>query len=101
MAMQIIENEVVDIINTTNNNSDINTLNDDYIETQLKILTQSERYVERQLKTALEDSAFIATPEWQEIGEGPKVPSGVHYRMNLETGKKEAKLLETEDETDH
>ena len=41
---------------------------------------------------------FVATEEWQEIKEGQKVPSGLHYRMNLETGKKEAKLMETEDD---
>ena len=40
----------------------------------------------------LED--FVATNEWQEIKEGQKVPAGLHYRMNLETGKKEAKILE-------
>ena len=62
MAMQIIENEVADINNTTNNNSDINTLNDDYIETQLNTLNQSERYVERQLKTAREGSGKIIRP---------------------------------------
>ena len=39
---------------------------------------------------------FVATDEWQEIHEGQKVPSGLHYRMNLETGKKEAKLMENE-----
>ena len=36
---------------------------------------------------------FVATEEWQEIKEGQKVPGGLHYRMNLETGKKEAKIL--------
>ena len=41
---------------------------------------------------------FVATEEWQEIKDGQKVPSGLHYRMNLETGKKEAKLMETEDD---
>ena len=41
---------------------------------------------------------FVATKEWQEIKEGQKVPSGLHYRMNLETGKKEAKLMETEND---
>ena len=37
----------------------------------------------------------MATNEWQEIKEGQIVPSGLHYRMNLATGLKEAKLLET------
>ena len=39
---------------------------------------------------------FVATKDWQEIKEGQKVPGGLHYRMNLETGKKEAKILEPE-----
>jgi len=37
---------------------------------------------------------FVASEEWQEIRPGQKVPAGLHYRMNLETGKKEAKLLD-------
>ena len=37
----------------------------------------------------------MATNEWQEIKESQIVPSGLHYRMNLATGLKEAKLLET------
>jgi len=40
---------------------------------------------------------FQATDEWQEIKDGQKVPGGLHYRMNLETGKKEAKLLAHEE----
>ena len=41
-----------------------------------------------------ETSDFVATNEWQEIQEGQKCPGGLHYRMNLETGRREAKLLE-------
>ena len=40
---------------------------------------------------------FKATEEWQEIKEGQTVPSGLHYRINLQTGKKEAKLLDEEE----
>ena len=40
---------------------------------------------------------FVATNEWQEIKEGQKVPGGLHYRINFETGKKEAKLLDPTD----
>ena len=40
------------------------------------------------------ENEFIATEEWQEIPENAKVPAGLHYRINLETGKKEAKLLD-------
>lgn len=72
------------------------------------------------------DTHFIATDEWQEIKPGKncefrhfhqrsnllklkfhnsilgqQVPSGLHYRMNLQTGYKEAKILvEENDKTD-
>ncbi|XP_055526291.1 nucleotide exchange factor Sil1 [Wyeomyia smithii] len=39
-------------------------------------------------------SRFVATREWQEIAEGQSIPEGLHVRINLSTGKKEAKLLE-------
>ena len=45
------------------------------------------------------ENVFVATNEWQEIKEGQSVPAGLHYRMNLETGKKEAKIIDPE-ETD-
>jgi len=44
-----------------------------------------------------DDNVFVATEEWQEIRPGQKVGAGLHYRMNLETGKKEAKLLDPDD----
>ena len=47
----------------------------------------------------INDNKFVATNEWQEIKDGQKVPSMLHYRMNLATGKKEAKLLEGDIET--
>lgn len=37
---------------------------------------------------------FVATREWQIIKEGQSIPRGLHVRMNLQTGLKEAKLLE-------
>lgn len=45
------------------------------------------------------DTAFVATDEWQEIGEGQAIPQGLHVRINLQTGKKEAKLLEDDGST--
>ncbi|KAG5667868.1 hypothetical protein PVAND_015835 [Polypedilum vanderplanki] len=48
-------------------------------------------------KEGEENSTFIATEEWQEIKPGQKVPQGLHYRLNLQTGKKEAKLLDPEE----
>lgn len=37
---------------------------------------------------------FVATKELQEIEEGQTIPEGLHVRINLSSGKKEAKLLE-------
>jgi nucleotide exchange factor SIL1 len=56
------------------------------LSTALLILVQAE-----------EGDVFVAKEDWQEIWEGQKVPGGLHYRMNLETGKKEAKLLSQDD----
>lgn len=36
---------------------------------------------------------FVASDDWKEILPGQAVPAGLHYRINLQTGKKEAKLL--------
>uniref|UniRef100_A0A182IV18 Nucleotide exchange factor SIL1 n=1 Tax=Anopheles atroparvus TaxID=41427 RepID=A0A182IV18_ANOAO len=44
--------------------------------------------------TGSNESAFEATNEWQEIKEGQAIPQGLHVRINLSTGKKEAKLLD-------
>ena len=53
MTMPIIDVEDVDDNNKTNNKSYINGLNDDYIETYLNTLKESERYVERHFKSVL------------------------------------------------
>lgn len=42
---------------------------------------------------------FEATNEWQEV-ENRVLPRGLHVRINLETGKKEAKLLESSSKLD-
>ena len=39
---------------------------------------------------------FVATSSWQEVLPGQRVPGGLHVRLNLETGKKEARLLAPE-----
>lgn len=46
---------------------------------------------------AVAGEPFVATSEWQEIKPGHIVPPGLHYRVNLETGKREAKLLDTDE----
>ncbi|XP_037827459.1 nucleotide exchange factor Sil1-like [Lucilia sericata] len=50
-------------------------------------------------KESKENKTFVATKEWQEIPEGQGVPAGLHIRINLETGKKEAKILEENDDS--
>ncbi|KAJ8561524.1 hypothetical protein ON010_g8160 [Phytophthora cinnamomi] len=37
---------------------------------------------------------FVPTNEWQDILPNQAIPPGLYIRVNLETGKKEAKLLE-------
>ncbi len=39
-------------------------------------------------------SVFVPTAEWQEIEPGQSIPAGLHVRMSLKTGLKEAKLME-------
>ena len=41
---------------------------------------------------------FIPTNQWQQILPGQAVPAGLHVRINLETGEKEAKLIEEEND---
>ena len=39
-------------------------------------------------------SVFEPTHEWKMVEEGQPIPPGLHVRMNMETGKKEAKLMD-------
>ncbi|XP_059619512.1 nucleotide exchange factor Sil1 [Phlebotomus argentipes] len=48
-----------------------------------------------------DNDTFVPTREWQRVKEGQKVPAGLHYRINLETGEKEAKILEQGEETEN
>lgn len=41
---------------------------------------------------------FEPTHEWKVIEDGQAIPAGLHVRMNLQTGLKEAKLMEEEDQ---
>ncbi|CAF3785112.1 unnamed protein product [Rotaria sordida] len=40
------------------------------------------------------DEEFIPTNEWQIVKEGQAIPPGLHVRLDLQTGIREAKLLE-------
>ena len=37
---------------------------------------------------------FVPTNEWQEIKPGQAIPRGLHVRMDMQTGKKEARLMQ-------
>ena len=40
------------------------------------------------------DEEFIPSYEWKPIKEGQAIPAGLHVRLNLQTGEREAKLLD-------
>ena len=40
---------------------------------------------------------FIATNDWQEIKPGQAIPQGLHMRLDMQTGKKEARLMQNEE----
>lgn len=42
------------------------------------------------------DEEFIPTNEWQKIKPGQAIPKGLHVRLNVQTGEREAKILEQE-----
>ena len=52
---------------------------------------------------SIQIAPFVPTREWQVVDDGQSIPPGLHIRMNLETGVKEAKLLDPDDggESDH
>lgn len=45
------------------------------------------------------EEEFVATNEWKPIKEGQAIPKGLHVRLNLETGQKEAKLMDNDENT--
>ena len=51
-------------------------------------------YVEDEESVPEEANIFEPTSEWKVVEKGQYIPSGLHVRMNLQTGLKEAKLLE-------
>ncbi|KAE8989281.1 hypothetical protein PR003_g17982 [Phytophthora rubi] len=47
-----------------------------------------------QTKNASAPPMFEPTNEWEEILPNQVLPAGLHIRVNLQTGKKEAKLID-------
>ncbi|RMZ93500.1 nucleotide exchange factor SIL1 [Brachionus plicatilis] len=42
------------------------------------------------------DEEFIPTHEWKRVKPGQAIPKGLHVRLNVQTGEREAKILEEE-----
>lgn len=40
------------------------------------------------------DDVFVATHEWQTVKPNQAIPKGLHVRLNVQTGEREAKLLD-------
>lgn len=59
------------------------------------IQNSDESTVEEDVEGELE--VFIPTHEWQTVKPGQGIPRGLHVRMNLQTGEKEAKLMDEDD----
>lgn len=75
-----------------------------YTSTNEQLADTAEAIVEdiSEDEESIQIAPFIPTKEWQVVDEGQSIPPGLHVRINLETGVKEAKLLDPEDRgTDH
>ena len=60
-------------------------------DSDVKVTTNAEQIDEEDLEV------FQPTSEWQAIRPGQGIPAGLHVRMNLQTGEKEAKLMDGDD----
>ena len=56
--------------------------------------------VENEESEALAQNVFEPTSEWKTVEDGQAIPPGLHVRMNLQTGLKEAKILDESEEAD-
>ena len=79
------------------------TLNQTVKGSELIVVEQQQNEIENFSNSFKTDGTglklFKATHEWQEVND-EILPKGLHVRINLITGKKEAKLLESIDEKD-
>jgi len=60
-------------------------------ESDVKVTTNAEHIDDEDLEV------FQPTADWQTIQPGQGIPQGLHVRMNLQTGLKEAKLMDGDD----
>ena len=54
--------------------------------------------IEDEDDTAQDQNIFKPTHEWKVVEDGQSIPPGLHIRMNLQTGLKEARLLEEDED---
>jgi hypothetical protein len=57
--------------------------------------SQSSLFTKTDEKFEVSDEEFVATNEWQTVKENQAISRGLHVRLNLETGQREAKLLDS------
>ncbi|XP_060571318.1 nucleotide exchange factor SIL1-like [Ruditapes philippinarum] len=62
------------------------------------VTVEEEKGEDQPDKVVSNDDPFHPTHEWQAVKEGQAIPAGLHVRMNLETGSREAKLMDGENE---
>ena len=62
-----------------------------------EVLDEDSNVVEDLSDGQQQHEIFVPSKVWQKVKPGQPLPSGLHYRINLATGKKEAKLLDDED----
>lgn len=62
------------------------------------VTIEEEKGEDQPDKVVSNDDPFHPTHEWQAVKEGQAIPAGLHVRMNLETGSREAKLMDGENE---
>ena len=65
--------------------------NNDVENNDVKVTTNAEQIDDEDLEV------FQPTSNWQTIQAGQAIPAGLHVRMNLQTGEKEAKLMDGDD----
>jgi len=69
------------------------------VQCQDLVLVKSEEHDDESHVDTVEVSTgevFVPTDEWQEVINGQAIPAGLHVRINMETGKKEARIMQEE-----
>ncbi|XP_033757521.1 nucleotide exchange factor SIL1-like [Pecten maximus] len=68
----------------------------DPTEDDAEVTVESSEEIEEDVPSM---DVFYPTKEWKSIKKGQSVPAGLHVRMNLQTGDREAKLMEGDEES--